>query len=311
MQRIDTSTKFADLFGTGKHGFRDGNKGIGQAATAFNAAWFNSVQEELAGVIEGSGTALVPGTNTQLVTAIQSGKLLSAVAVNTSNAYSATLTPAITGLTNGLTLHIRAPASNTTTTPTFNAGFGGAIGIVKGNGLALVAGDIAGAGHWLMLQYDSALTKWVLLNPANGVVAPATLPVGTIIAYAGTGVLAEFLQCPVAISLSLSPTGPYAALFAAIGYAWSGGAVSGNFSPPWFTADQVPVQSGNGVVGSHTDGVVISHEHSSRNGVFAGATGSGSVGYSNYNNGASSTTNLTGGPSNLAAGQRVQFFVKY
>ena len=36
------------------------------------------------------------------------------------------------------------------------------------------AGDIAGAGHWIELQYDSTLDKWVLLNPAKGINALAT-----------------------------------------------------------------------------------------------------------------------------------------
>jgi hypothetical protein len=30
-------------------------------------------------------------------------------------------------------------------------------------------GDIAGAGHWLLMQYDVTLDKVVLLNPANGI----------------------------------------------------------------------------------------------------------------------------------------------
>jgi len=313
MQRIDTSTKFTNLFGSGKHGFRDGNKATGIAATAFNADWVNSVQEELAGVIEGTGTALIPGNNTQLVSAIQSGKLLAAVAVNTGDSLWATLTPAITALTNGLVLHIRASAANTTTTPTFNAGYGGSIGIIKGNGLALVAGDIAGAGHWLMLQYDSALTKWVLLNPANGVVAPASLPVGSIIAYGGIGTPSGgYIQCPTAVSLSLSPI-TYAALFAAIGgYAWSGGAVSGNFSPPWFAVDQVPVQAGNGVVSSHTDGVVLAHTHTyNATGVGGGNSAGGFAGGQPYNSTATGSQSPAGGTANLAAGNRVQFWVKY
>lgn len=37
--------------------------------------------------------------------------------------------------------------------------------IVKLNNQPLVAGDIAGAGHWLELQYDSVLDKYVLQNP--------------------------------------------------------------------------------------------------------------------------------------------------
>jgi len=308
MQRIDTSTKFADLFGTGKHGFRDGNKGIGQAATAFNAAWFNSVQEELAGVIEGAGTALVPGTNTQLVTAIQSGKLLSAVAVNTGDTFSATLTPAITGLTNGLTLYIRAPAANTTTTPTFNAGFGGAIGIVKGNGLALVAGDIAGAGHWLMLQYDATLVKWVLLNPATGIVAPASLPVGTIITQAKAGAtLPGYLQCPLTGSTQLITDFP--ALAAVLGTSWGGNGTT-TFGIPYFAADQVPIQAGAGVVGTHSDGSIPAHSHSyNATGVGSGNSIGGFTGGQPYNS--TNTSSFGTGTLNLAAGNRVNFWVKY
>jgi hypothetical protein len=38
----------------------------------------------------------------------------------------------------------------------------------------LVAGDIAGAGHWIELQYDSTLDKWALQNPATGVTSSGT-----------------------------------------------------------------------------------------------------------------------------------------
>jgi hypothetical protein len=72
MQRIDTSTKFTDLFGTGKHGFRDGNKVSGISATAFDAAWCNAVQEEISNVVEASGASLNPAAYNQLLTAINS-----------------------------------------------------------------------------------------------------------------------------------------------------------------------------------------------------------------------------------------------
>lgn len=70
MQRIDTPNKAEDLFGPNKHGFRDGNKALGIAPTELNAAFFNSIQEEIALVIEQTGAALNPGDNTQLYTAI-------------------------------------------------------------------------------------------------------------------------------------------------------------------------------------------------------------------------------------------------
>ena len=42
----------------------------------------------------------------------------------------------------------------------------------------MVAGDIAGAGHWLELQYNSTLDKWVLKNPA--IVAASTTQAGIV-----------------------------------------------------------------------------------------------------------------------------------
>lgn len=70
---------------------------------------------------------------------------------------------------NGVPFYVRAATANTTTTPTVTLTgiISGAKTIVKGSNQPLAVGDIAGAGHWLMLQYDSALDKVVLLNPAT------------------------------------------------------------------------------------------------------------------------------------------------
>ena len=70
MQRINTSSAAANLFGAGKSGFQDGNPATATAATFFNAAWCNSVQEEIASVIESVGTTLNSASYTQLLTAI-------------------------------------------------------------------------------------------------------------------------------------------------------------------------------------------------------------------------------------------------
>jgi len=80
-------------------------------------------------------------------------------------------TPDILTLVNGMTLYLRAVATNATTTPTFtpNSGTIAPLVIVKGNNLPLLPEDIAGAGHWLEFQYDELLDVWVLLNPAKGV----------------------------------------------------------------------------------------------------------------------------------------------
>lgn len=66
MHRINTATKAVDKFGSGKHGFNDGNRAGGIAATVVDAAWADSVQEELANAIELEGGTLDPNDNTQL-----------------------------------------------------------------------------------------------------------------------------------------------------------------------------------------------------------------------------------------------------
>ncbi|MGX2009878.1 phage tail protein, partial [Enterobacter asburiae] len=55
MHRIDTSTAQVDKFGAGKNGFTGGNPQAGELPTALDADFFDSIQEELAAVIEASG----------------------------------------------------------------------------------------------------------------------------------------------------------------------------------------------------------------------------------------------------------------
>jgi len=97
---------------------------------------------------------------------IQSQSLYAA-AGGTSDAITATYTPTVTTLISGLTLYLKATAANTTTTPTFAPNGLTAKTIVKYNNQALAAGDIAGAGHILILQYDATNSVWELVNPST------------------------------------------------------------------------------------------------------------------------------------------------
>lgn len=143
-----------------------------------------------------------------VVGGLQQNACISSIAGGTADALTGSFFPGITALPSAgaglLTLYVRPTAANATTTPTFtpNSGTIAAKTIVKGNGLALAAGDIAGAGHWIELQYDLTLDKWVLLNPATGVNASqgnfaglnsynasATLPtadLGKLVAFYGS-----------------------------------------------------------------------------------------------------------------------------
>lgn len=102
---------------------------------------------------------------------LQQSAYMSANAAGTVDAITAAFTPAIAALPTApgtLSVFVRATGANTSTTPTFRADALAAKTIVKGNNVALLAGDIAGAGHWLELQYDPTLDKWVLQNPTHG-----------------------------------------------------------------------------------------------------------------------------------------------
>ncbi|MCM8595123.1 hypothetical protein [Accumulibacter sp.] len=182
MQRVKRSTAVAVLpsppvGGTAGY-FAQPNPGGGIPATVPGYEWFNNVQEELVGLVLAAGLTLADNDPTQLVQALikaglQGAYFNRATAGGTADAITATFTPAITALTNGMILYVRAGSANTTTAPTFtpNSGTVAAKAIVKGAGAVLTAGDVSGAGHWLVLQYDQTLDKWVLANPATGIAA--------------------------------------------------------------------------------------------------------------------------------------------
>jgi hypothetical protein len=90
MRRIDTPSAAQDLFGPGKHGFRNGDPANAVLATRLNAEIFNALQEELATVVEKAGLVLEPANNAQLLRAIRGG-------VNTLSA-SGAMTAAHAGL---------------------------------------------------------------------------------------------------------------------------------------------------------------------------------------------------------------------
>ena len=143
---------------------------------------------------------------------------LSATAGGTADAITATYSPAPAALVAGLTLYVRAASANATTTPQFSPnGLTGKV-IVKNNNQALAVGDIAGAGHWLHLVYDTTNGVWELMNPAtfigavqtggtaNGVAylnASKVLTTGTALTFDGT----NFATTGTATATKLIPTG--------------------------------------------------------------------------------------------------------
>lgn len=142
---------------------------------------------------------------------VQASAYNTAAAAGEADALTAVFTPAITALTNGMTLYVRAGAANTTTTPTFTPATGtiAAKAIVKGAGSALAAGDIAGPGHWIELQYDLTLDKWVLQNPAKGTLLTSTNAwqkgqSGAVVALTDAATIAVNLELGNNFSVTLS-----------------------------------------------------------------------------------------------------------
>jgi len=129
--------------------------------------------------------ALIVGDGTNIQSAVTDaaalfGETVATATGGTADAITATFAPVPRYASNGVPLSVRASAANATTTPTFtpNSGVIAAATIVKGNNLPLAVGDIAGGGHWIELQYDATLDKWVLLNPATGI-SVTTVPDAT------------------------------------------------------------------------------------------------------------------------------------
>jgi hypothetical protein len=138
---------------------------------AGTGAIVNTVQ-----AIVGDGTNIYSSTND----AIAQLSTLIATAGGTADALTATFSPAPRRWPTGVPFMVRAASANATATPTFTANSGTltAKTIVKASNTPLVAGDIAGAGHWLLLQYDATLDKVVLLNPGT-----SNVPVSTMSRY--------------------------------------------------------------------------------------------------------------------------------
>lgn len=185
------------------HLFVSEDVNIPREPTEITPEWLNGVQEELVGLVESAGLVPSSASLTQVATAIktifQKAAAVSAAASGTVDAITANFTPAITALTDHLRLIIRAAGANTIATPTFTPASAtiAPATIVKGHNQPLAPGDFSGVGFRGVLQYDAALAKWVLLNPATGVSpgriklsAPLTLYVSTAGSDSNTGLSA-------------------------------------------------------------------------------------------------------------------------
>jgi hypothetical protein len=221
------------------------NPGLGVPATKPGAYWYHMVTEELSAVVEAAGLTPDPLALNQLSMAMQAAGYRASAAGGTADAITGTFTPAVSTLTDGMALYARAGSANATATPTFtpNGGVIAAKTIVKGNNIALVAGDIAGAGHWLALQYDATLDKFVLLNPATGI---STVTAASDPTFANNSSKPASTSWVRGAMLSIATAAGFAASMTTPGYvkfpSWLGGLVI-----QWGVVSGI-ASGGNGVV---------------------------------------------------------------
>lgn len=71
MHRIDTPTAQKDKFGAGKNGFTRGNPQTGVPATDLDDDYFDSIQEEIAGLVEAGGLPLDKADRGQVLKALK------------------------------------------------------------------------------------------------------------------------------------------------------------------------------------------------------------------------------------------------
>ncbi|OZA53014.1 phage tail protein [Polaromonas sp. 17-63-33] len=274
MDRINTASKAVDLFGAGKHGWKNRNVATGVEPTDFNAEWCNGVQEEALAIIEGAGIVPDAAVRTQVRQAI---KRLTGGNVTTVNFAASPF--ALTADHAGLVLVdaaagnvvINLPAANViaaklefsfvrsdATANTVTVNRAGADSFLGG----ATSFTLTGQGGHRTIAGD-ATSKWIGTSLQD--VNP-----GVIFAYAGTTAPAGSMICPIAATNVSRAT--YSALFAAIGTTWGVGDGATTFGIPWFPADYSLLQA-NSNVGTQSVGAVIAHVHTTGVNSMAGNNG--------------------------------------
>lgn len=112
----------------------------------------------------GTATAL---TDAPTMNQLQAGVTNWGVVSGTADALTLTLSPAQTTIADGTLVNIRAASANATTAPTFAFNATTARAITRLGGRLLMPGDIPGQYAESILRYNSANTRWELLNPAS------------------------------------------------------------------------------------------------------------------------------------------------
>lgn len=197
-------------------------------------------------------------------------------ATGTANALAVTIPSNLTSIPNGMYLTVISAQANTgpsTLTLTLGSTVVGTAAVVKGSNQALASADIPGAGYPLQLNWSTTYGKWVLQNPATGIMI-SSVPTGAIVQFPAAAAPSGYLACAgQLVSRSI-----YAALWT---FAQASGNISatdaarqvGQFSPgDGSTTFRLPqyggyflrsLDQGNGIDSGRTIGTVQSGQNAS------------------------------------------------
>ena len=236
MRRIATGSNrnpAIDLFGTGKHGFKTGNRSLGDPPSTPGGEWYNAVQETLAQAIEqGMGVALDPNDHLQLLKLIKH----IAWAGNSAAPYQVqdeTLT-ALAGLTTSADKLIYATGADafamTALTPFARTLLDDADAVTARSTLGAAPLDSPALTGIPTAPTASTGTRSTQLATTAFVGAESQIaaPTGSVYTFAGSTVPTGWLKCNGAL---LSRT-TYASLFAVIGTTYGAGDGSTTFALP-------------------------------------------------------------------------------
>ena len=236
MRRIATGSNrnpAIDLFGTGKHGFKTGNRSLGDPPSTPGGEWYNAVQETLAQAIEqGMGVALDPNDHLQLLKLIKH----IAWAGNSAAPYQVqdeTLT-ALAGLTTSADKLIYATGADafamTALTPFARTLLDDADAVTARSTLGaapLVSPVLTGTPTAPTAPVGTNTTQVATTAFVNAETQIAA-PVGSVYTFSGAAIPPGWLKCNGAL---LSRT-IYSGLFAVIGTTYGAGNGSTTFALP-------------------------------------------------------------------------------
>lgn len=162
MQKISSITPTATPDGL----FTNGSVASGVSPTILDAAWFNTVQEELVGVVQGAGLTLDPNNNNQLFTALKNLFNRYYVDSGVANALVITPVPALTALADGQVFDICCAAANTGAV-TLKVGSLNAYPVWGAMG-ALQGGEIANAKGVIRVVWSASNNAFLITGQNTG-----------------------------------------------------------------------------------------------------------------------------------------------